>query len=342
MPRGPIDIFLILLFMALLPLKANGAEKGHTETLLEGAKKEGRVVWYATMNITDAKKIIDAFEKKYQFVKVDLYRAGSQPLLNRIASEYRGSRYLADVAETNIFESHFLQKKGFFQPYHSPEAKFFPSQFKDANGFWVADYILYYIIAYNTRLIKSSEAPKSYQDLLHPRWKENIGLKDDAVRWYGALLEYWGEEKGKVFMNHLAAQSPRLLGGSYGLISELIAAGEVPAGIVYAPTVESLRRFKGAPIDWEAGLDPVVTSVIALYMLAKSPHPSSAKLFIDFFLSKETQQFLVAMNRVPARLDIEPISPKLHPGRLKIAVIRPEMSEKFDHYSREFKETFSK
>jgi ABC-type Fe3+ transport system substrate-binding protein len=335
-----------LLFCALLLVESlsegRTAERGALATLIEGAKKEQRVVWYATMNISDAKKIVDAFEKKYPFVKVDLYRAGSQPLLNRIASEYRGNRYLADVAETNIFESHIFQKKGFFQPYHSLEARFFPDQFKDPNGFWVADYILYFVIAYSTRFVKPSEAPKSYQDLLSPRWKGNIGLKDDAVRWYGALLEYWGEEKGRAYMTALARQNPRLLGGSYGLISELIAAGEISAGIVYAPTVESLRRFKGAPIDWESSVDPVVTSVIALYMLSKAPHPNSAKLFIDFFLSKETQQFLVTMNRVPARLDIEPVSPKLSPAKLKITVIRPEMSEKFERYSQEFKETFAK
>lgn len=335
-----------LVWMGLLtwslcnPLKGNATEIGPPEAILEGAKKEGSVVWYATTNVTDAIKITDAFENKYPFLKVNLYRAGSQPLLNRLTSEYRAGKYLADVSETNILESYFFQKKGYFRPYRSPEARFFPPQFKDTNGFWVADYLNFYVIAYNTRMARQANAPKGYEDLLHPRWKNMIGLKDDTVRWYGTLVDYMGEEKGKSFMRKLAGQNPRMVKGSYGLISELTAAGEVAVGVVLASMVESLKNEKKAPIDWESSVDPAVTSIVGLYLLSKAPHPNAGRLFIDFFLSEETQRLLAAMNRVPARTDVKPKSAKLDPANLKIVVISPEMSERFPRYSQEFREIF--
>jgi len=292
------------------------------------------------MNLSDATKIAQEFEKLYPFLKVNLLRAGSQSLLNRIAAEFRSGRSLADVAETNILESYFFQKKGYFQSYKSPESRFFPAEFKDPNGFWVADYLNFYIIAYNTRMVSEPNAPRGYDDLLNPRWKNLIGLSDDSIRWYGALLDYLGADQGKNFMRRLALQTPRMLKGSYGLISELIATGEVATGVVLAATVETLKNDKKAPIDWKSGVDPVATSIVGLHLLSKAPHPSAAKLFIDFFLSAETQKRLVTMNRVPARTDVKPKSAKVDPANLKIFVISPDMSERFERYSQEFRETF--
>ena len=342
MARGRARLgFLVVLFWSIWNGSSeSAAQSGPSETVLEGAKKEGSVGWYGTINVTDGRRVIDAFEKKYPFLKVNFYRAGSQPLLNRLAAEYRSGSYLADVTETNILESYFFQKKGLFQTYHSPEAKFFPAEFKDPNGFWIADYLNYYVIAYNTRLVSRSNAPRQYEDLLHSRWKGQFGLKDDTIRWYGTMIDYMGEQKGKEFMRKLAMQNPRMIKGSYGLISELTAAGEVSAGIVLAATVETLKSDKQAPIDWESSIDPVATSVVGLHLLAKAPHPNAARLFIDFFLSPETQRLFASLNRVPARTDIKPKNAKLDPAKLKIVVIKPELAERFERYNKEFSETF--
>jgi iron(III) transport system substrate-binding protein len=337
--RIVLRLFLSSPFL-LATSRAGFAQTAPGSLISESTKKEGAVTWYATMNLSDAQKIASGFGRKYPPLKVNLYRSGSQSLLNRLTAEYATGNYLADITETNILESSFFQKKGYFQAYHSPEAQFFAPQFKDPNGYWVADYLNFYVVAYNTRAVSPANAPATYDQLLNPRWKNSIGLKDDAVRWYGALLEYMGQEKGKAFMRKLAAQDPRILKGSYGLISELIAAGELNAGIVLAATVETLKNEKKAPIDWENTIDPAATSIVALYLCAKAPHPNAAKLFIDYFLSAETQKQLVTMNRVPARTDVKPKSAKLDPARLKVIVIGPEMAEKFDRYTREFQEIF--
>ncbi len=109
---------IVLFWFVWNCLSESAAQTGPSQAVLEGAKKEGSVVWYGTINLTDGRKVVDAFEKKYPFLKVNFYRAGSQPLLNRLTAEYRSGRYLADVTETNIVESYFFQKKGYFQPYH--------------------------------------------------------------------------------------------------------------------------------------------------------------------------------------------------------------------------------
>lgn len=334
-------LWIVLLFPCLLsPFTSNAGEPARPESTLEAAKKEGSVTWYATMNLSDATRIVQVFEKEYPFLKVNLFRAGSQSLLNRMTAEHRAGRSLADVAETNILESYFFQKKGYFQPYQSPEAKFFPAEFRDPNGFWVADYLNFFVIAYNTRMVSEPNAPRGYDDLLNPRWKNLIGLSDDSVRWYGALVDYMGADKGRAFMRRLAAQNPRMLKGSYGLLSELIATGEVATGVVLAATVETLKNDKKAPIEWKNSIDPVATSIVGLHLLSKAPHPNAAKLFIDFLLSVETQKRLAAMNRVPARTDVKPRSAKLDPANLKILVISPDMSERFERYSQEFREIF--
>jgi len=128
--------------------------------------------------------------------------------------------------------------------------------------------------------------------------------------------------------------------GSYGLLSELVAAGEVAAGVVLVSTVETLKRNKRAPIDWENAIDPMLASVVALHLLAKAPHPNAARLFIDFFLSEEAQQFLVTMNRIPARIDIKPKNANLDPSKLEIVVISPELSDRFERYSQDFRQIF--
>ena len=189
-------------------------------------------------------------------------------------------------------------------------------------------------------MVNEANAPRGYDDLLNIRWKNLLGLSDDSIRWYGALLDYMGPDKGKNFMRKLAAQNPRMLKGSYGLISELIATGEVAGGVVLAATVETLKNDKKAPVDWKSTIDPAATSIVGLHLLSKAPHPNAAKLFIDFFLSAETQRRLVTMNRVPARTDVKPKNAKLDPANLKIFVISPDMSERFERYSQEFRDIF--
>lgn len=122
------------------------------------------------------------------------------------------------------------------------------------------------------------------------------------------------------------------------MISQLMAAGEFPLGIVYAHRIESMRK-SGAPVEWVKTADPVFVSLSPVAVAAKARHPNSAKLLMDFLISREAQLVLRNANRLSGRLDIEPLVPEMHPSKIKIAPIDPTVGEELSKskYSQEFR-----
>jgi iron(III) transport system substrate-binding protein len=155
------------------------------------------------------------------------------------------------------------------------------------------------VIAYNTRLVKRNEVPRSDDDLLNPKWKGKIAMDDTKPEWFAWKLKRMGEEKGLAYMKKLAAQELRLYSG-LSLITNLLAAGEFPLVLnTYLHTVEEVKR-KGGPVDWITQ-DPVFTKFQPLGIGAKAAHPNAAKLFADFMLSAEGQKIIATFGRVPTR-----------------------------------------
>lgn len=120
------------------------------------------------------------------------------------------------------------------------------------------------------------------------------------------------------------------------MISQLMAAGEFPLGIVYAHRIESMKK-SGAPVEWVKTSDPVFVSLSPVAVAAKARHPNSAKLLMDFLISREAQLVLRNANRTSGRLDIEPLVPEMHPSKIKIAPIDPTVGEELSKYSQEFR-----
>ena len=105
-----------------------------------------------------------------------------------------------------LLRSKFLQNRGLLQPYAAPEATHYLAGFKDAQNFWVSLYSGYNVIGYNTKLVPKGEAPKNWEDLLNPRWKGKLGMDDEEYFWYAGMLKYWGEDKGRKYMEALNRQ----------------------------------------------------------------------------------------------------------------------------------------
>ena len=145
------------------------------------AKKEGRVVWYTTVSIPEAKQFVDMFEKQYPFIKVDLLRSGAGALVNRIVSEYAGKNYAVDVMQgtTSRGGLQALKQRNILGRYDSPEYKFLAPELKDKNGYWASPFLNTFVLAYNKRNIKPNDVPKTYEDLLKPMWK---GLRSSTTR----------------------------------------------------------------------------------------------------------------------------------------------------------------
>ncbi|HWP59583.1 MAG TPA: extracellular solute-binding protein [Candidatus Acidoferrales bacterium] len=336
MTRGYFFPWLILsaalVFLAAAP---SVAQDSHTQKLIEGAKKEGALMWYTSTSIEDAKALFEGFGRKYPFIKTEFFRAGSARLFNRILNEARAGKVLFDVVAVRGLETHQLVKAGFLQPYISPEAAAYPPGFKDPKGYWVDYFDAYNVIGYNTKLVPKDQAPKNWEDLLDPKWKGKIAMDEEMYSWYGALTQKWGKEKTQRFMKALAKQEIQLRSGQT-LIAQLMAAGEFHMGMVLAHRIEKMKE-QGAPVEWVTTLDPITVSLHPIGVAARAPHPNAAKLFIDFLLSKDGQQLVLAIDRTPARPGIDT---KMEAKKLKLYPVPPELGEHYNQFQKEFREIF--
>lgn len=307
-----------LLVAALILIGRSAWSQVTNPDLIAQAKKEGRVTWYTTVSIPESKQFMDMFEKQYPFIKVDLLRSGSGPLVNRIVNEYSAKNYSADVLHGMSSRGAYtiLKQKNILGRYESPEHKNLPAELKDKAGYWASTFQNTFVLAYNTRNVKPSDVPRSYDDLLKPIWKgRQIFNETDNFEWFDGLLKFWGKEKGLAYFRRLAAQDQIFQRGARGRI-QLVAAGEAPLAFGYGPHAQSYVN-QGAPIEWVA-LEPVVVIVNTVSLAQRAPHPAAAKLLIDFLFSKAAQMKLRELSRIPSRSDVEPDPPRLIRGFKKV------------------------
>jgi len=225
-------------------------------------------------------------------------------------------------------------------PYKSPEAKNFIPDFVNPNGYWTAVYVNYRAIGYNPKLVAEKDATKQWEDLLDAKWKGKIALEEEDYVWYGALAKFWGKERTQKYMKALAKRDIQWRKG-HTLIAQLMAAGEFPLGVIYAHRIEEMKQ-RGAPVEWANTVNPVVATLNGAGLSVKPPHPNAARLFIDFLLSKPAQQRLRALRRIPARSDVEPLSPKMDQSKLKLAIALRESVEEYNAAIKEFREIFGR
>jgi iron(III) transport system substrate-binding protein len=304
----------------------------------EKAEAEGKVVFYASMTTSDVKALVDGFRQLYPKIDAQFYRTGDSQLMEKVMTEGRAGKPLWDVIAHTGFYGNLLKKRGMLEAYDSPERKFYRDAYKDPQAFWTSIYTTYAVFGYNTRLVPKSSVPRSYEGLLKPEWKGQIGMEARAYEWFAtAMRNMGGEEKGLAFMRRFSQQQPQPRSGRT-LIAQLVAAGEFKGSVtVYSQSYEILKAT-GAPVEWVA-LDPVYASVHPTGIAAKAPHPNAARLLMDFLLSKKGQEILRSLRRIPDRIDTPPDPPRLVEG-IRPAVTSPEIYDDFDRYVRLFNETF--
>ncbi len=328
---------LVTLLAIGAPISAQDADR---RVLLERAKKEGELVWYTTAGLQDSKPMADEFQKEYPFIKPSVVRAGSEVLLNKILNEARAQKVFFDVFNTNHENILPLKKRGLIGRYVSAEAKFYDEDLKDKDGYWHSAYVVPWFLGYNTRMVKKDDAPKSYADLLHPKWKGGkIALgSDNGALVLGGLIKLWGRDKAAGYFRQLAAQQPTIQAGSPSNRIQLLAAGEFPMTIAAGNTLQSFAA-RGAPIDWVA-LEPVFVQVNAIMIAAQALHPNAARLFVDFALSKKGQEMVRGFHRVPARRGVDAEPARMFQG-FKRQVQDSEMLENAEATTRLYNEIFA-
>jgi iron(III) transport system substrate-binding protein len=269
------------------------------DQLIAGARKEGKLVIYASAATQQLQMYLAGFNKRYPFLQTEYFRTDKQKLVTRVLLEEQAKQRIADVVHTSVIETHILKKRGALSRYVPAESASYPSQYKDPEGFWTSVYASGTLMGFNTRQVKRGDAPKIYEDLLNPKWKNSMGIDNTKVEWFSMLLKL----KGRGFMEKLAAQNAQVMAGNTNLLN-LLAAGEfgIMAG-VYEYSVDNLKT-KGAPVDW-IGLEPVITYTVAASLASQPPHPFAAKLFIEWLLTREGQEVINQYGRVPIRDDID-------------------------------------
>jgi iron(III) transport system substrate-binding protein len=289
-------------------------------------------------SIPEGKQFADSFEKQFPFVKVEIFRSGAGAIVNRIFSEYGTKNYRFDVAQgissRGVIPA--FKQKEIIGSYQSPEYKFVPNDLKDKEGYWASNYQNTIVLAYNKRMVKPEDVPKTYDDLLKSIWKGKQILNDtENFAWFDGLLKYWGRDKGLAYFRKLAQQEQVFQRGARGRV-QLVAAGEFPLTIGYGPHIQSFVH-QGAPIDW-VPLEPVVVVINTVSVARRPPHASAARLFVDFLFSKEAQLKLRELNRIPARMDVDPDPPRLFKGFKRVAqdIEDENLSESVDLFHKTF------
>jgi iron(III) transport system substrate-binding protein len=270
--------------------------------LIRGARREGQVLVYTSLNTKDSVPITQAFEKKYG-VKVELWRSSSEKVLQRAVTEARAGRFAVDAFELNGPELEAIYREGLLEQFWSPHFKSLPPAAFPKHRHYAADRFNFFTIAYNTNLVKPNEVPNSYEDLADPRWNGRIGLEASETDWFASIVKYMGEEKGLALFRKIAQQKPQMRTG-HTLMAGLVASGEIPlAGTIYNHNAERLA-VTGAPIKWKA-LTPTFGRPNGVAVSKRTDHPHAAMLFVDFMLSPEGQQLIKKANRVPASTAID-------------------------------------
>lgn len=268
------------------------------QRIVEGARREGRLVLYTSLTVDDMTVLNAAFEKRYG-VKVQMWRASSEKIVQRALAEARAGRFDVDVFESNAPTLEILHREGLLQRVHSPHHADLIPPAVPGHREWVGTRLNVFVHAYNTRLVRKEELPSSYLDLLHPRWKGRLGIEASDEDWFAAVVRQLGEEKGLRFFRELVATNGLSVRRGHTLLTNMVAAGEVPFALtVYNFTAEQMKH-RGAPIEWFV-LPPAIAHANGVAVARRAQHPHAALLYYDFMIGDEGQEILLKRDFVPA------------------------------------------
>jgi len=271
--------------------------------LIEGAKKEGELNIYTSAQSDDMGALVQAFEKKYG-VKVNVWRASSEKVLQRAVTEARGNRHTVDICETNGPEMEALSREKILTAVKSPHLADLIAPAIRPHGEWVGTRLNVFVQAYNTGLVKKEELPKRWEDLANPKWKGKLGIEQEDSDWLAGEFAELGEARAlKVFKDIVDKNGVSVRKG-HTLLAQLVVSGEIPLALtIYNYKAEQLKN-KGAPIDWFS-IGPAIARPNGVGVLKRAPHPHAAVLFYDFEISPEGQKILAARDFVPTSKKVD-------------------------------------
>ena len=305
------------------------------QRLIEGAKKEGVLSIYTSAQSDDMGALVAGFEKKYG-IKSSMWRAGSEKVLQRAVAEARANRHTVDIVETNGPELEAMHREKIFQAIKSPHhANLMPAAVRPHRE-WVGTRLNVFVQAYNTNLVKKEDLPKTWDDLLHPRWKGRLGIEAEDQDWLAGVVSELGEARGtKLFKDIVAANGTSVRKG-HTLLTNLVVSGEIPFALtVYSYKAEQLKQ-KGAPIDWFS-IGTAIARTNGVAVARQAPNPHAALLFYEYEISEEGQKILAGRDFVPTNIKVDtPFS------KTPFKFVDPRMMlDEYDKWTKLYEEIFA-
>ena len=308
------------------------------QALVEKAKAEGKAAFYA--NITAIEPIMEAFSNKYG-VKGEYTRISTSKFLATVLTEYQAGKLLADVLQSPQPIMELLKEKGVLASYKSPAAASYPEWTKKDGKIQIFG-IEYVALIYNKELVKPEDVPKRYEDLTDPKWRGKIVMADPSahattISWLVGLKEkvFSSNKAWMDFLKGLAANKPMFV-RSFGPTPAPVESGEK---LIAISMPKYIITKAPAPLDWARVEQPLLGTPRGIAIAASASHPNAAKLFVDYWLSKDAMQMLA--DKVGEYV--------LHPGvyppidgidKAKVLPVRVLSDDEIRYWGGEFKKIF--
>ena len=342
-PRGLPSVVAVALLMLAAPVgNAVGADiytytgPDRASRILDGARKEGKVVFYSAMIVNQALRPVgDAFQAKYPGVGFEFFRGDSRELIQKVMVEQRAAKPLADVVESEGIAAPTM-KAGAVVPFLSPEAAPYLAQHKDAGNHYVAVRLSYFGMAYNTRTHNEGTVPKTYAELADPKYKDKLAWRAQSDSgshlFISAMLRHLGDKDGEAYLKALSANKVVNYTGSARALVDRVGQGEYDFALNIFAHHPLISKAIGAPLDVRM-MDPIPSLASGVVAIKNAPHPHAAMLLIDFLLSKEAQTILQGADYFPPHPAVEPDAKlaKILPRNAKMAEAAFSSQEIFDY-----------
>ena len=295
-----IAIFIFVAFVVPASPQTESLEEVYKKALKEG----GTLNFYGTLAQINAEKILPVFEKRFPGIKINHVDATSDQLVARAVTEARGGKTLGDVLQVPLenvvqaFDQRLLLEKNI------PEAAEYPEGMK--GPYWVSSDLQFFIVAWNTKLVKKEEEPKQFDDFADPKWKNRIIAEPRDLELLMALAKYKfkSDEKAIALLKKIAANNVEFHKG-HSQLAELLVAGQAAVCITCYSHHYPRRIRKGAPVNYM--LTEGIASINATAVFKSAPHPNTALLFARWIASQEGQKTMAAGGRTPAHPKVEPV-----------------------------------
>jgi iron(III) transport system substrate-binding protein len=296
-------LFGLVLSVGVAPVFAQGgpAHPWLDQSLLAAAKAEGSLVVYSSTNEQEGLPLFKIFEEATG-IKVQYVRAADSPLMSRMAIEFRANQKAWDILHTTTINKVPPQMLAQIDP---SEAKNLTPEARDPGKRWYGVYANYNGPAYNTKLVKASELPATYEELAQRKqWAGKVAIDGTDNEWLKAMFEHFGEQKATQLIKDMVANLKPVVTDGHLAMARATGAGEYAISLNNYVNLSTNVKLGGGDIEIWA-MDPVALMFGQVGVNSIAPHPNAARLAANFMLSQECQQFLAKFGRLPTRNDVQ-------------------------------------